>query len=172
MATLASLGFEIERRVIIFHRDTTLPDDTQLGYTGNPNDAINGNTNGETLLYNSPSGTQYLDKGLSIYERWTKVEDTPGGLWELVSGESVANIIFEAESFELTPLQISNMYVQLTYQPLVPEDVEMTIKNAPVQYYGDDYKQDVTFLKRITWEGLELESSLSVGDKITITYTR
>lgn len=172
MPTTDELGFEVERRVIIFHKDTTMPDDTQLGYTGDPNNVINGNTPGETLLYNSPSGSKYLDKGLTPHERWTKVEDSAGGLWELEGGEDVDQLEIEVETFVLTSAQIAQMYVPLVYQPLVAEDVKLTIKNAPVQYYGDDYMQDATFLKRITWEGLELEHVLSIGDKLTITYTR
>ena len=86
MATLDGLGFEIERRIIVFHRDTTMPDDTQLGYIGNPNNAINGNTPGETLLFNSPSGTRYLDKSTYPHQRWDKVQDDGGGLWVEAGG--------------------------------------------------------------------------------------
>jgi len=172
MATNDELGFEVERRVIIFHRDTSMPDDTQLGYVGDPNNVINGNTDGETLLYNSPSGSKYLDKDSDPHERWVKVVDVAGGLWELEAGESVDQADLEVEVFDLTSSDIINMYVSLLYQPIDAEDTKMTIKNAPVQFYGDDFKQDATFLKRITWEGLELEQSLEVGDKLTITYIR
>lgn len=68
MATLESLAFELERRGIVFHRDVSLPDDSQLGYVGNPNNVINGNTAGETLLYNCPSGTFFIDKSKNPYE--------------------------------------------------------------------------------------------------------
>ena len=81
MADLASLGFEIERRNIVFHKDTTMPDGSQLAYIGDPNDAVNGHTSGETLLYNCPSGTRYLDKTYEPYDRWVKVSDSPGGVW-------------------------------------------------------------------------------------------
>ena len=172
MPTTDILGFEIERRVIIFHRDTTMPDDTQLGYIGDPNNVINGNSDGETLLYNSPSGSKYLDKGLTPHERWSKVDDSAGGLWELEAGEGVDQLNVEIEQFSLTSLDISNMYVALTYQPIEPIDVDFSVKGAPFQNYGDDYKQDATFLKRITWEGLDLEGILSIDDKVTITYIR
>lgn len=88
MATIESLGFELERRIILFHRDTSMPDGSQLGYSGNPNDAINGNTAGETLLCNCPSGTKYLDKSLSPYSMWEKVEDIQSGLWVNLSSQT------------------------------------------------------------------------------------
>lgn len=68
MATLENIAFEIERRNIIFHKNTTLPDDSQLNYIGNPNDIISAETDGELLLYNSPSGTLYLDKSMMPYK--------------------------------------------------------------------------------------------------------
>jgi hypothetical protein len=80
MATLSEMGFEIERRGIIFHRDTSMPDETQLGYSGNPNNVSNGNTPGESLLYNCPSGTTYINKGIMPYDIYDKVEDSAGGL--------------------------------------------------------------------------------------------
>jgi len=172
MPTTDQLGFEVERRVIILHRDTSMPDDTQLGYIGDPNNAINGNSDGETLLYNSPSGTAYIDKGSSLHERWAKVQDGAGGLWELDAGEDVEASLVEIETFDLIASDITAMYVQLLYQPLYAEDVKLTVKNAPTQQYGDDYKQNATFLKQITWEGLALENILSIGDKLTITYVR
>lgn len=81
MALIDDLLFEMERRSILFHRDTTMPDASQLGYTGDPNNAVPGNTDGEFLIHNSPSGTNYMDKGVSPYQKWTKVDDTAGGLW-------------------------------------------------------------------------------------------
>lgn len=92
MATNAELGFELERRLILFHKDTSMPDATQLGYVGDPNNAINGHTDGETLLYNCPSGTRYLDKSVSPYERWVKVADTAGGTWILEGTGSTGHV--------------------------------------------------------------------------------
>ena len=82
MATNEELGFEVERRLVLFHDTTSMPGGSQLGYQGDPNDAINGHTEGETLLYNCPSGTRYLDKTSVPYIRWVKVEDALGGIWE------------------------------------------------------------------------------------------
>ncbi len=172
MATLDSLQFEMERRIVLLHRDTSMPDDTQLGYVGDPNSVINGNTPGETLLYNAPSGTKFLDKGADPYERYIKVRDTAGGLWDTDAGGAGTGEIVEAEVFILDATDISNRYLALTYEPATQDEISFNVKNAPTQHYGDDYKQDDTFLKRITWELMDLESSLVIGDKITVTYTR
>ena len=174
MPSTDQLGFEMERRVIVFHRDTTMPDDTQLGYTGDPNNVVNGNTPGETLLYNAPSGTEYLDKGQDPHVRYKKVQDAAGGTWNEVGGEggTTGGEYFESESFVLTDTDIANMYVQLSQTPADSGEIELHIRSAPVQEYGTDYKQDETFLKRITWETLGLEGTLQTGDEIRITYTR
>jgi len=172
MATLENLAFETERRVVLFHRDTSMPDDTQLGYTGDPNAVINGNTDGETLLYNSPSGTKYLDKGVDPHERWVKVQDGAGGSWAFEGASTSTGLLIEVEAFTLSALDISNMYITLAYSPTPPEDTKLDIKNAPYQQYGDDYKQNNLFLKRIEWEAMELEGVLIEGDKLTLTYTR
>ncbi len=99
MPTLDDLNFELERRIILFHRDTSLPDDSQLGYVGDPNAAINNNSPGETLLYNCPAGARYLDKALDPQQRWVKVQDIPGGIWEkesaLETGELSSTGYFE-----------------------------------------------------------------------------
>lgn len=173
MPTLEGLGFEIERRVIIFHRDTTMPDDTQLGYTGDPNNVINGNTPGETLLYNSPSGTKYIDKGANPHVGYTKTQDTAGGTWVEDAGVAEGGgELFEAEVFTLDATDITNKYVQLTYVPADNSEISLLIGSAPVQEYGTDFKQDDTFSKRITWELLGLDGILEIGDIITINYTR
>ncbi len=172
MADINDLAFEMERRGVVFHRDTSMPDDSQLGYIGDPNACVAGNSDGEFLLYNSPSGTTYLDKTTSPYDSWTKIQDIPGGLWvEDGSGGSGGEYV-EAEIFVLDAADISNRYVSLIYQPLTSDEINFSVKNAPSQFYGDDFRQDATFLKRITWETLELESILVIGDKITISYTR
>lgn len=92
MPAVDDLQFEMERRMILFHRDTSMPDATQLGYVGDPNLIVTPVTPGETLLYNAPSGTRYLDKGTSPYSRWVKVDDIAGGLWQYEGTGSTAHI--------------------------------------------------------------------------------
>lgn len=79
------LGFELERRVILFKSTTTLPDNSVLGYNGDPNNITN-STPGEFLLYNCPVGTRYQqDNGIQWYKKemenvW---EQFGGMIWEV-----------------------------------------------------------------------------------------
>jgi len=78
MATLDNLTFEMERRLIVFTTNTTLPDDTQLGYSGDPNNIVNGNTQGESLLYNAPCGTIFIDNSIIPTKVYQKIEGISG----------------------------------------------------------------------------------------------
>jgi len=79
--TLESLEFELPRRPVLFKSTTEMPDQSLLGYTGDPNSAVNGNTPGETLLQNSPAGTSFQDRTAVPYIIWDKLEDGIGGVW-------------------------------------------------------------------------------------------
>ena len=61
MATLDSLQFEMERRVILFKPTTTMPDLSQLGYNADPNLIVTPSTAGEELIYYSPNNTRYVN---------------------------------------------------------------------------------------------------------------
>jgi len=87
MSQLDDLLFETERRSILFHRGTSMPDGTQLGYDGDPNDADPLTSDGEFLLYHCPSGTRYVQKNTVPFTTWDKVSDNAGGLW-LAAGTS------------------------------------------------------------------------------------
>lgn len=92
MATLESLQFEMERRVILFKPTTTMPDATQLGYNADPNLIVTPSTAGEQLIYFSPNGTRYLNtdaSGNTITE-WFK-KSQPNGWLPLGSGDSSIN---------------------------------------------------------------------------------
>jgi len=81
--TLESLEFEVPRRTVMFHANTEMPDQSLLGYTGDPNNAVNGSTPGETLLQNAPSGAAFLDRAGAPFDVWDKVVDGVGGTWVL-----------------------------------------------------------------------------------------
>lgn len=90
MATLDSLQFEMERRVILFKPTTTMPDLSQLGYNANPNLIVSPSTPGEELLYYSPNNTRYVNydaSGNTITE-WSKYSQ-PNGWVPLGSGGSI-----------------------------------------------------------------------------------
>ena len=62
MPTTDELQFEMQRRLVLFNSGTTMPDNiSTLGYEGNPNLA-NTSTPGQALIYNSPQGTQYIQR--------------------------------------------------------------------------------------------------------------
>ena len=90
MATLESLQFEMERRVILFKPTTTMPDLSQLGYNADPNLIVSPSTPGEQLIYNCPNGTKYINtdpSGNTITE-WTK-KAQPNGWIPVGSGGSI-----------------------------------------------------------------------------------
>lgn len=92
MATLDSLQFEMERRVILFKPTTTMPDDTSLGYNADPNLIVSPSTAGEQLLYFSPNNTRYVNydaSGNTITE-WFK-KSQPNG-WLPLGGDASTNI--------------------------------------------------------------------------------
>lgn len=95
-----------------------------------------------------------------------------GLLTELASPSDGTGQVVEREEFELTDTDISNMYVPISYEPISGSTITMDIKNAPAQYQGDDFDQDDSFAKRITWEGYNLQDVLQAGDKIIISYFR
>jgi hypothetical protein len=70
MGLLEDLLFETERRVILFKSWTSMPDGSQLGYNGDPNDADPDVSDGQFLIYNCPVGTRYQeDDGKQWYKK-------------------------------------------------------------------------------------------------------
>ncbi len=96
---VTTLQFEMERRSVIFHRDTTLVSGNPLGYTGNPNLANGDNSSGEMLLTRCPAGSFYVDKGANPQTFWVKLQDGVGGVWVrsdgFVSGGEGGNITWK-----------------------------------------------------------------------------
>jgi len=91
MATLDSLQFEMERRVILFKPTTTMPDLSQLGYNADPNLIVSPSTPGEELLYYSPNNTRYVnyDASGNTETEWYK-HSQPNG-WLPLGGDSSIN---------------------------------------------------------------------------------
>src|SRR6056297_3332847 len=81
MAKIDNLQFEIERRAIQLKYNTNMPDDTILGYDGNPNSVVNGNTPGETLIYNVAQGATFLQSNGD----WWQKKALPN-TWEKIGG--------------------------------------------------------------------------------------
>ena len=92
MATLDSLQFEMERRVILFKPTTTMPDLSQLGYNADPNLIVSPSTAGEELLYYSPNNTRYVnyDASGNTIQEWYK-HSQPNG-WNPLGSDASASI--------------------------------------------------------------------------------
>jgi len=90
MPTLDGLQFEMERRVILFKPTTTMPDLSQLGYNADPNLIVTPSTPGQTLIYNCPNDTRYVnyDASGNVITEWYK-KAQPNGWLPLTGGGSV-----------------------------------------------------------------------------------
>jgi hypothetical protein len=75
------------------------------------------------------------------------------------------------DTFTLSATNITNKYVTLTGTPKTAADVTLSIKNAPGQFYGEDFEIDAVNTNRLSWAGMGLDGLLESGDKLTIVYT-
>jgi len=87
MASIDGNAFETERRFIQLKYNTNMPDNSTLGYDGNPNSVTNGANGGETLIYNVALGASFLQ---SSGELWFK-KSLPNTWIELGGSTSVAS---------------------------------------------------------------------------------
>lgn len=76
MPTTDELGFEMERRVVLFKSGTVMPDGTLLGYDANPNNVTTGNTPGETLIANISIGTFYIQSDGTMWRKTHRSNNT------------------------------------------------------------------------------------------------
>ena len=84
MPTTDELGFEVERRVVLFKSGTVMPDGSLLGYNADPNNATSGATDGQTLIVNSPIGTLYIEDDGTMWRKTTLSTNT----WVLMGSGS------------------------------------------------------------------------------------
>lgn len=96
MATTDSLDFEMQRRVILYKSGTVMPDDSLLGFNGDPNNAGTEDA-GEKLIYNSPVGTLYVDDDGVMYRKtdsnntWEAIGSGSGGSGSSGGGSSYSD---------------------------------------------------------------------------------
>jgi len=143
MPTTDQLQFEMQRRVILFNSGTTMPDNTVLGYEGNPNSA-NTSTPGQTLLYNSPRGTSYIE--LVNGNLWYK-QQIPNTWINLTSGtasgtagtSSQNNVVFTTGNQDISG--VKNFYSRPTVNGsgvlLIGETGSVALPNTLVYITGD-----------------------------------
>lgn len=77
---------------------------------------------------------------------------------------------FDNKTYTLDATDITNKYVTLDYEPYEPNDVVLLVVGDGAQIYGVDYAVHGENNKTLTWAGLALESTLVVGDQLTVYY--
>jgi len=91
MSDISNIIFELERRVILFKPNTSMPDGSQLGFDDNPNNILlETDDAGQLLIINCPVGSRYQQ---STGVQWYKKE-LPN-TWELF-GAGEAPIDFDS----------------------------------------------------------------------------
>lgn len=109
MASIDGNAFEIERRQIQLKFNTNMPDETILGYDGDPNVVVNGNTAGESLIYNVAMGATFLQSSGSWWFKqalpntWIQV----GGATSVASNV-VTHVIPAGNTQQFYSLDLSN----------------------------------------------------------------
>jgi len=72
---------------------------------------------------------------------------------------------------ELQVADIANKYIVLTDAPTVPNKTQMYIIGGSAALYGTDFIVTADNSgKRLSWDGLALESEFASGDKILVIY--
>lgn len=109
MASIDGNAFETERRFIQLKYNTNMPDDTTLGWDNDPNTVVNGNTDGETLIYNVAQGASFMQSTGAL---WFK-KALPNTWIELGGATSVASnvvtyVIPSGNTQEFYNLALSN----------------------------------------------------------------
>lgn len=109
MASIDGNAFEIERRSIQLKFNTNMPDDTTLGYDGNPNSVTNGATDGQTLIYNVAQGATFMQSNgtwwfkKSLPNTWIEI----GGATNVASNV-VTHTIPAGQTQQFYSLDLSN----------------------------------------------------------------
>ena len=84
----------------------------------------------------------------------------------LVTAEAIVPVV---DPVVVTTEHIAAKSLALSETPIVEPDVTIEIKDAPGQFYGDDY---IVIGSDLSWNGLGLDGILEVGDKITVRYSK
>lgn len=148
MATLDSLQFEMERRVILFKPTTTMPDLSQLGYNADPNLIVTPSTPGETLLYNCPNNTRYVnyDASGNTVQEWYKHSQPNywlplGGASGTFVKESSLGPSFVWDSSGYLDVSVAGTSGLLTYDGSIEGNNALTI--FPVVHNLNTMKQNI-----------------------------
>lgn len=153
----------------------TSVDDTQA--------ATNANTP-DTIVKRDGTGSvivgQLIDAGLTANtvpyanssKQLTSSAVTPtelgyvSGVTSPIQGQLTGNIN-HIEIFTLNGTDITNKFITLSVAPTTINKTVLLIREAPSQFYGDDY---IVNTNQLGWNGLSLDGVLSSGDKLTVIY--
>lgn len=93
-----------------------------------------------------------------------------GASWTGITSGVATSV--SVDSFTLSALNASNKYVVLSAVPSTASKTILLIKEAPSQFYGDDFVITADDGgKRLSWNGLDLDGVLEETDKLTVLYT-
>lgn len=95
-------------------------------------------------------------------------EQGGGGSGEVTSVETIGPNFF-VEQFTLTQSQAQNKEIFLSDQPSGPNKILLNLIGGIQQLRGQDFEVDGN---RIYWVGFALETVLSEGDKLNVTYVK
>ncbi len=140
----ANLQFEMERRVILFSKNTTLPDLNLLGYDGNPNNADPDNSDGEFLIFNCPMGTWFQQSNGDL---WYK-QQSPNQ-WTITASGTVDNA------------------ARLSLTKELAEDIEQ-YRMVSLTDANSVVKADKDTLPEV--DGILIEAGLTGEERLLITY--
>lgn len=170
MGQVEDLLFETERRSILFHRGTSMPDGSQLAYDGDPNNAAPDNSDGEFLLHYSPSGTRYLQKASIPYTIWEKLEDGAGGIWAKSKAEFDTNVYLQTNSDIGGNRAVSSIGGYAGYADYDTLNIAIGISTAAVSS-GTDVAIQTSGKMSITGAGFIQDEPVFVGSNGTLTQT-
>ena len=97
----------------------------------------------------------------------------PGGSLDPATGEIVipTGSAGTVETFNLDATDLANKYIVLTTAPTVRTNTRLEIRGFGPQFYNDDFTvTDDDGGKRVSWDSLNLDGLLIVGDLVSLTY--
>ncbi len=74
---------------------------------------------------------------------------------------------YRVDLFTLSPTDITNKFVNLTFAPDTAVDTILTVVGGPMQSYGADYTVSGS---QLSWSGLFLDGVLTSGDMLVVQY--
>ena len=174
MADSVTNAFEIERRGIMWTPLITLNDGvTSLGYDGDPNNVIDGNTPGESWLYSLPTGQFYKQSDATLWWKseapntWINLSEGGGGGGE---GEPAYTKTFNTNDWtEISPTEFEMSIGAVTHQQGSIKELHASIfengtpNEALITSYTVSDNGTVKFYSESTFNGYLIISNLSGG---------